>query len=77
MCAKKGHCKEWRARAGVTEDITHSHDTEHWSKGLINPTKDPKQCTNGGDRTRDHTVKSRALYLLSYVGYSGRGRQIR
>ncbi len=30
--------------------------------------KNPKNCTHGGARTHDHTVKSRALYRLSYAG---------
>ena len=30
--------------------------------------RNTQKHTNGGDWTRDHTVKSRALYLLSYIG---------
>lgn len=40
---------------------------------ICNGTKMCEKCkrsTNGGDWTRDHTVKSRALYLLSYIGCS-------
>ena len=29
--------------------------------------KNQKKCTHGGDRTRDHAVKSRALCRLSYM----------